>query len=63
MPIPIPTDSENKTEYIRRCMSDEYMLDEFDDNGQRFAVCENTWSDSKYGTTPKPVQPDEVEED
>jgi len=50
MPIPIPNTDETETEYMRRCMANDYMLNEFEDNGQRFAVCMNTYEEFKDGT-------------
>jgi hypothetical protein len=38
MPIPKPTGDENEEQFIGRCMSDETMASEYD-NDQRFAVC------------------------
>jgi len=38
MPIPTPNTEESKEEFIERCMSDETMVEEYD-NDQRFAVC------------------------
>jgi hypothetical protein len=63
MPIPTPTTDESETEYMRRCMSDEYMLDEFDDNGQRFSVCSNTWDEFKYGSAPETLRNSRMEKD
>ena len=47
MPIATPTPSETETEFVRRCMADDKMLEEFPDNGQRFAVCQSSWDESK----------------
>ena len=38
MPIPKPTAEQNENDFIERCMSDEVMIDEFE-NDQRLAVC------------------------
>ncbi len=40
MPIPTPKPTEEKNEFIARCMSDEKMLTEFPDAAQRLAVCQ-----------------------
>jgi len=40
MPIPIPQPNESEAEFMRRCMADPVMVDEYEDNGQRFAVCQ-----------------------
>tara|TARA_R110001599_G_scaffold99356_2_gene254750 strand:+ start:1944 stop:3095 length:1152 start_codon:yes stop_codon:yes gene_type:complete len=39
MPIPVPTENEDKEEFIDRCMRDDLMVGEYDD-GQRRAICE-----------------------
>lgn len=43
MPLPTPKDDESHDEFIERCMGDENMQ-EFDDAGQRRAVCERQWN-------------------
>ncbi len=43
MPLPKPTDSEDKDDFISRCMADEIMNEDFPDSGQRRAVCESQW--------------------
>jgi HK97 family phage prohead protease len=45
MPIPKPTGAENEEQFIGRCMSDETMVSEYD-NDQRFAVCSTAWTDN-----------------
>jgi len=45
MPIPKPKKDENKDDFIERCMSNETMKKEFDDNDQRLAVCYQQWKD------------------
>jgi len=47
MPIPIPTPTEPKDEFIVRCMSDEKMVAEYTDSTQRYAVCIATYKDNK----------------
>ena len=39
MPIPKRNSSENKDDFITRCMSDEKMKSEYTDESQRYAVC------------------------
>ena len=39
MPIPVPNDGETQEEFIRRCMSNDLMVEDFPDEKQRFAVC------------------------
>lgn len=43
MPIPQPEESEDKSEFVSRCMSDETMRTEYPDVNQRYAVCQNQW--------------------
>ena len=45
MPMPEPKDDEEKDEFIDRCMSNETMKSEFEDNDQRLAVCQQIWDD------------------
>jgi len=46
MPIPNPNPSENRTDFIQRCMEDEKMNDEYNTQ-QRYAVCQSAWSGTK----------------
>ena len=43
MPIPQPTDEETQDDFISRCMSNEVMKREYEDNEQRLAVCFSAW--------------------
>ena len=43
MPLPRPKKDEKKEDFITRCMSDETMKKEYDDNDQRLAVCYSQW--------------------
>lgn len=45
MPIPKPTGDENEEQFIGRCMSDDTMVSEYD-NDQRFAICQTAWTDN-----------------
>ena len=55
MPIPTPNKDENNKDFIDRCMSDDIMVEDFEDEKQRLAVCntqleenrKNIW-DKKY---------------
>ena len=47
MPIPIPTPTEPKDEFIVRCMSDETMVFEYTDSTQRYAVCIASYDENK----------------
>ncbi|MGD9276351.1 MAG: HK97 family phage prohead protease [Candidatus Pacearchaeota archaeon] len=43
MPIPKPKDTETKDEFLKRCMGDSLMNDEYPDNDQRYAICNSLW--------------------
>lgn len=43
MPLPKPNKSETKQEFIDRCMADETMKKEYQDEKQRYAVCQSQW--------------------
>ena len=45
MPLPEPRDNENKSTFIERCMSDNVVIEDFEDEGQRLAVCEVQWEE------------------
>lgn len=47
MPLPEPTEGEAKTEFIKRCLADETMADEFPNIMQRYAVCQAQWIDEQ----------------
>lgn len=46
MPLPKPNQSENQTEFMNRCMSDETMKSEYPNDQQRLAVCYIQWRDN-----------------
>ncbi len=57
MPIPKPNKDESKDDFVSRCMSDDVMKSEYDDDDQRVAICMSQWkkkekkaSDPKYET-------------
>jgi HK97 family phage prohead protease len=43
MPIPKPRKDELRDKFIKRCMSNDLMNDEYPDNKQRMAVCSTQW--------------------
>lgn len=43
MPIPKPKSSENEKDFIQRCISEIY--NEYDAEGQAYAVCKSSWTD------------------
>lgn len=47
MPLPLPQPGESKDDFLSRCMANEAMLNEFEDEGQHFAICLNQWKESK----------------
>lgn len=46
MPIPQPNKTENKKEFVIRCMSNDTMIKEFPDTDQRLAVCSSTYEEN-----------------
>lgn len=42
MPVPKPRKNESEENYVNRCMSNETMVDEYDQK-QRAAICHSTW--------------------
>ena len=56
MPIPIPNKDESKKDFLQRCMSDEIMVKDFEDEDQRFAVCNTQWDEKKS------IEPEKKEE-
>jgi len=47
MPMPKPKKGESKDDFLERCMGNDTMNDEFPDNDQRYAVCNDLWRDKK----------------
>ena len=45
MPIPKPRTGESEDAFVSRCMGDETMKDEYPAQGQRLAVCFNTFKE------------------
>ncbi len=46
MPIPKPNSNESRQDFMKRCMGDSTMVDEYDSN-QRLAVCSSSYNSSK----------------
>lgn len=44
MPIPKPTSGESESDFLKRCMSDDKMVSEYDQE-QRTAICRSTYSE------------------
>jgi hypothetical protein len=47
MPIPSPSQGEDRKAFVSRCMESEVMNREFPENDQRAAVCYSQWRKSK----------------
>ena len=47
MPIPKPNSSENRQDFLKRCMGDDTMTSEYTDSDQRLAVCTNQYDSNK----------------
>lgn len=45
MPIPSPSKSESRNEFISRCMGDSVMNSEYKDQKQRAAICYSKWEE------------------
>jgi Escherichia/Staphylococcus phage prohead protease len=43
MPLPTPNKGEKKDDFMARCMSDDTMKKDYEDNKQRVAVCMSQW--------------------
>ena len=43
MPLPAPHKDEEKVEFIRRCMGNSTMVQEYPKQDQRLAVCLSQW--------------------
>ena len=43
MPLPKPRDNETKKDFLDRCMGEKSMVDEYDDEKQRYAICNSQW--------------------
>ena len=46
MPIPKPNKDESQEDFIKRCMADSAMADEYKED-QRAGICETSWNDSQ----------------
>lgn len=52
MPIPKPNTDEKQEDFIKRCMSDSTMTDEYKED-QRAGICETSWNDNKEDDSSK----------
>ena len=51
--MPEPNQYENRTDFIKRCMSDDEANQDFPKNEQRLAFCNSVWTESKKAKTKK----------
>jgi hypothetical protein len=47
MPIPKPKKNERKNDFLNRCMTDDVMSNEYRIAGQRFAVCNLSFEETR----------------
>ncbi len=47
MPLPKPKKDESHDEFMKRCMGDEVMVKEYNDEKQRYEVCQTQWDNSR----------------
>lgn len=45
MPMPKPGDDESKKDFLSRCMGDDIMVSEYEDEKQRYAICNSLWEE------------------
>ena len=48
MPLPKPTPSESRKDFMQRCMSDSVIVNEFPNKDQRLAVCSTQFKNKQY---------------
>jgi len=53
MPLPTPQKGEGKPDFLERCMGDDIMVTDYDDEKQRYAVCNSLWKNKKEKTMKK----------
>ncbi len=63
MPLPKPKKDEEENKWIERCMGNETMKKDFDDNDQRLAVCYQIWKDKDKEEKSMKPNMDEEEQD
>ena len=44
MPIPSPEGRQDRKSFMKNCMSDQIMNEEYPESSQRAAICNNKWS-------------------
>ena len=53
MPLPEPNETEERQEFLQRCMRDENIISDFDTLEQRYAVCNSQWEENKCHSSRK----------
>jgi hypothetical protein len=48
MPIPKPSPGQERNDFIESCMSNPTMKEEFENDNQRLAVCNNSWNEKEF---------------
>ena len=49
--MPEPKDGETREDFVERCMSDEVMVGEYEDEEQRYAVCNSIYDEQEKEST------------
>lgn len=49
MPLPAPKPNQSKKDFMKTCMANQTMNNEFPEQGQRYAVCNSLWEKRKKG--------------
>lgn len=47
MPLPTPSEDEGHGDFVDRCMGDGTMVEDYPEDDQRLAICENQWEDNR----------------
>lgn len=53
MPLPTPIDGEGHDDWIDRCMSNDTMVEDYEDSDQRLAVCQSIWEKTRSRVMPE----------
>ena len=56
MPLPKPSTGEERGTFVKRCMANAETNNDFPDDAQRFAVCNDIYSSSKFSDSIKEVK-------
>ena len=47
MPLPKPKKNESHDDFMDRCMADKVMVEEYEDEKQRYGICQTQWDNSR----------------